>query len=110
MSRKTRFIIYGLSRINRIINDLVVFNLGPKIRNGTNKRFGFFSIHFFLELALTLAMISKTQLKSWSIEKKMSINFVEDKSIHKHNFLFENNYCISLCLHVFCLQISVDLM
>ena len=37
----------------------------------------------------------------------MSINFVEDKSIHKHNFLFENNYCISLRLHGFCLQIYV---
>ena len=47
MSRKTKFIIYGLSRINRIINDLVVFNFGPKLRNGLNKRFGFFSIHFF---------------------------------------------------------------
>ena len=57
MSRKTKFIIYGLSRINRIINDLVVFNLGPKLRNGPNKRFGFFSIHFFLELVLKLAMI-----------------------------------------------------
>ena len=63
MSRKARFIIYGLSRINRIINDLVVFNLGPKLRNGPIKRFGFFSIHFFLELVLKLAMIFKTQVK-----------------------------------------------
>ena len=30
------FIIYGLFRINRIINDLVVFNVGPKLRNGPN--------------------------------------------------------------------------
>ena len=42
--------------------------------------------------------------------KKMSINFVEDKSIHKHNSLLEKNYCISLRLHGFCLQISVGLM
>ena len=42
--------------------------------------------------------------------KKMSIYFVEDKSIHKHNSLLEKNYCISLRLHGFCLQISVGLM
>ena len=43
-------------------------------------------------------------------KKKMSINLVEDKSIHKHNSLLEKNYCISLSLHGFCLQISVGLM
>ena len=63
VSRKTRFIVYGLSRINRIIKDRVVFNLGPKLRNGPKKRFGFFSIHFFSELVLKLAVISKTQVK-----------------------------------------------
>ena len=42
--------------------------------------------------------------------KKLSIYFVEDKSIHKHNSLLEKNYCISLSLHGFCLQISVGLM
>ena len=70
VSRKTKFIIYGLSRINRIINDLVVFNLGPKLRNGPIKRFGFFLIHFFLELALTLAMISKTQVNNGLQKRK----------------------------------------
>ena len=74
MSRKTRFIIYGLSRINRIINDLVVFNFGPKLRNGPNKRFGFFSIHFFLELALKLTMISKNSSEIMVHRKKESLS------------------------------------
>ena len=67
---KTRFIIYGPSRVNRIVKYLAVFSVGPKLRNGPYKGFGIFFNTFFLELVLKLAMISKTQVQKWFIENK----------------------------------------
>ena len=101
VSRKTRFIVYGLSRINRIIKDRVVFNLGPKLSNGPNKRIWLLFNTLFFFRAGSQTSNDFQNSGEITVYRKMSINSSKIKVCI--NIIFSlrtiNNVCQCVCMN-----------